>query len=474
MDAANNKTKRRKALRKRIRKLLQVPFVAKQLAWRLTAGWFWTYAIATIFGLRGHLQMSEDAFFWRLNGALVNFGFTPTNLKTFTICVKLLWLFAICSFSWIQLIGFLIYVPFVPLLLIVRLYLGKKLPPYRTTRDESFKASRKFGVPISKRTWGFPLFSLLVLWLVLYGQTSASYPLLLALALTALLFCSRVGRALTFAVPTDKDTWDRIEILRANARRIFLKTSELAKTGEFLERQNLNLIIWTGSFLLWNFRCLSSWLHGRAARRRVALVVLLRFMLNLAALGAISILFWAIAVKFAMAPEHVSLLEAVLASASRAIPGIPDSSSLKVPVMIQTLDSVTAWMIFVLYAGPVASLFPAFQEQAIARSAANYARLRKERKAMYRFLEPQLTLRKFVRENPALAKIAKAAIQLKGLTEAEVRQACLRQPDFVRTMASRPELVDFMRRLGAPIPDIDELTRELPPAPTDGGKLPRE
>lgn len=412
--------------------------------------------------------MWEDALFLELNGTLVNFGFTPSNLKIFTICVKLLWLLTICGFSWTQLIGFFLYVPFMPLVLLVRIFLRKKTAPYRKIREESFKASRKSGVPFPKWTWGFPLFCLLLLWLVLYGQTSATYPLFLALVLTALLFCSRVGRALTFAIPTDQSTWDRIEILSANARKFVVKTSENFKNGQYLEKWNLNLTIWTGSFLLRNFRCLSKWLHGKTARRRIALVVLLRFMLNLAALGGISILFWAIAIKFVMAPAHVSLLEALLASASRAIPGIPDPSTLKVPATIQTLDSLTAWLVFVLYAGPVASLFPAFQEQAMARSAANYARLRSERKAMYRFLEPLLPLQKAVRENPELTNIAKAAIQLRALPEAEVRQAILSQPDTARALASSPVIADFMRQLGAPIPNLEELTQALPLLSVDG------
>ncbi len=341
------------------------------------------------------------------------------------------------------------------------------MAPSRKTREESLKASRKSGLQVPKRAWGFPLFCLLLLWLALYGQTSAPYPLFLALVLTALLFCSQVGRALTFAVPAHKSTWDRIENMGATARKFFGSTSENFKNGQILEKWHLNLAIWTSFFFLRRFRALSRWLHGSAARRRTALVVLLKFMLNLAALGGISILFWAIAIKFVLAPAHVPLLEALLASASRAIPGIPDSSTLRVPAAIQTLDSLTAWLVFVLYAGPVASLFPEFQEQAIARSASDYVRLRRERKAMYRFIEPLLPLQKLVRENPELAKIAKAAIQLKTHTEDEIREAFLSQPDTARALASSPVLVDFMRQLGAPIPNLEELTQQLRPPPVD-------
>ena len=470
MSSPEFRTKRHKAFRKRIRKFLQVPFAAKQFAWRLTAGWFWICAFATIFRFREHLNTWGEAIFSELSGALTNLGFAPSNLKVFSIGVKLLWLFTICGFSWIQVIGFFLYVPLLPLL-IMRFALRKRLrlEPYRKIREETFKASRKSGDPAPKRTWGFPLFCLLLLWSVLYGQTSAPYPLFLALVLTALLFCSRVGRALTFAVPAENRRWIRIESMSAGARKFVARTSETLKTGQIFEKWQLNVAIWTGSFILRTFRVLSRLLHGKTARRRTALVVLLRFMLNLAALGAISILFWALAIKFVLAPMHVSLLEALLASASSAIPGIPGPSTMKVPAVIQTFDSLTAWLVFVLYAGPVASLFPDFQKQAIERSAANYARLRDERKKMRRILEPLRSLQKLFRENPNLTDIAKAAKQLSALSEADVRQAFLGQPAAVRALASNPVLTDFMRKLGAPIPNLEELTQELPPTPVDTG-----
>ena len=33
----------------------------------------------------------------------------------------------------------------------------------------------------------------------------------------------------------------------------------------------------------------------------------------------------------------------------------------------------------------------------------------------------------------------------------------------MRALANRPDLVDFMRSLGAPIPNLEELAQELPP-----------
>jgi hypothetical protein len=250
--------------------------------------------------------------------------------------------------------------------------------------------------------------------------------------------------------------------MSVTARKFISDSLESLKTGEVLDKFHLNIKVWTASFLLRIFRLWSVYLHGKSARRRTALLALLRFMFNLAFLGSLAILFWAIAIKLALAPAQVPLSQAIVASASRAIPGVPDASALKIPASIQTLDALTAWLVFVLYAGPVASLFPAFQEQAILRSAANYARLRSERTALHRLRERLVPLQMLVRENPELANIGKAAIALRTHSEAEVRQALLSQPESLRALAGAPVIADYMRKLGAPIPDLDGLVKEVP------------
>ena len=64
-----------------------------------------------------------------------------------------------------------------------------------------------------------------------------------------------------------------------------------------------------------------------------------------------------------------------------------------------------------------------------------------------------------------MTNIAKAAIQLRAHTEAEVREAFLSDPNTARAWESSPPIiVDLMRKLGAPIPNLKEIIRELPPA----------
>ncbi len=462
MSTTGNKVKLRLPIRKRLRRASKILFAVKQLSWRFTGGWLWFLLVSSVFGFRSRVQNWEASLSLHLNNSLIKLGFAPSHPAIFVACLEVLWLLTICTFSWAQLIGFFLYVPLLPFVLLAWIILRRTLEPYRKIREESFRKTRKAGISIPKRSWGFPLSCVLLLWFVLYGQTSAKYPLVLALILTALLFCSRVGSALVFAVPAHTGPWARIESMSVTARKFISDSLESLKTGEVLDRFHLNFKVWTASFLLRNFRLWSVYLHGKSARRRTALLVLLRFMFNLAFLGSLAILFWAIAIKLALSPAQVPLSQAILASASRAIPGVPDASALKIPALIQTLDALTAWLVFVLYAGPVASLFPAFQEQAILRSAANYARLRSERTALYRLRERLVPLQMLVRENPELANIGKAAIALRTHSEAEVRQALLSQPESLRALANAPVIADYMRKLGAPIPDLDGLVKEVP------------
>jgi hypothetical protein len=91
--------------------------------------------------------------------------------------------------------------------------------------------------------------------------------------------------------------------------------NKLLRTEAALDKFNLNFNFWATSFLLSIFRLWSVFLHGRSARRRAALLALIRFMFNLGFLGSIAVLFWAIAIKLASAPVQVPFSQALLARA---------------------------------------------------------------------------------------------------------------------------------------------------------------
>jgi hypothetical protein len=296
-----------------------------------------------------------------------------------------------------------------------------------------------------------------------YGHTASRYALAVALILIFLLFCSRAAKALSFATPFDRSGWNRTERMVVNSGKFIVSTSEDFKAGTIFKR-HLKWTIWCASFFSRLLRTASRWLYGKPARRRIALTVLFRFIFNLGSLGGISILFWAFVIKFNFSPLHLPISQALLASASRAIPGIPAPSNLRFSALVQALDSLTAWMIFVLYAGPVASLFPKFQEQAVQRASSNFDRLRSARKAMHKLVEMLRSAQQLVIEHPELEKFSDNIALLRK--QSDLRAFLLTQPEYIRSLLDRPWEVDFIRSLEIPIPDLQELVNELA-RPTD-------
>jgi tetratricopeptide (TPR) repeat protein len=376
--------------------------------------------------------------------------------------IKVLWLLAICSFSWIQVLGFLLlYVPLSPLLLVFR----KGRQQYKENRAKNLARARQEGAETPHLNKGLALLFLLLMWFALYGGTAQRYPLIIAMAITGLLFIERVSRALLYATAAEFPRKKRSEAFTHSVQNFMRKTVENFKEGKITELKHLNGAIRTASWILRLARFASTWMYGKAAKRRAALFVLIRFMGNLAILGGLSILFWAFVIKYFAAPPATGMEAALFASASRVIPGVPDSNSLHVSPGIQALASVTAWLIFVLYAGPVASLFPAFQERVIAQTAQSYDRLRSARKTLYRFIEPLRALRELAGEHPELIPFAKTVVLLRK--QANLKEFLAGQPDYVRSLASHPEEAELLRTLGVKLPDLNALVPELTQDRTD-------
>lgn len=467
MNSPGNRVIHHIPIRKRIRKVLRIPYGVKQLAWWLTAGWLWLWALTIVLGLRAHLARCVELLFDHLHAWLIHFGFAPSNMTHFVVSTQFLWLFAICEFSIIQLVGFSVYVITLPLILLVRILYRRRLKPYRKLREEALTKSRKDGALFTKRRWDLTLYLILLLWYFLYGQSSSRYPLQLGLFLTLILFYSRFRSALIFALPARDTILVQIENMITPASKFMNHANENISSGKLFDKHYLNSTIWIYTILLRFYRIKSRWYRGKSGRRRVALVVLLSFILNLAALAGISILFWAIAIKFALAPVYVSFPDALLASSNSVVPGIPAPITLSVPAPIRILDSLMAWMVFALYAGPVASLFPTFHEQAIASATAKYSYLRTQRRVIYFFLELLRPIRELVCKYPEIFGAIKAITRLRTMTEDEIREALSGEPLALRTLTKDPQIADIMRQLGVQFPsNMEELVQQYPPAST--------
>jgi hypothetical protein len=297
---------------------------------------------------------------------LIAVGFTPSNPHLLPLVSKLFWILCITHFSSILMLGLLLYIVFVPIWLPLRIILRKQ---YRAAELKSIAETNQRvqvnpTIPVTKLS-----IALILIWLGLYGSSTARIPLIAALVVTAVLLGTRVYNAFVYTTmlePNDGGIIARVIKMSFDYLLAFVKKigSREIQTEDQFEGW-VRVMRWK----LWLLRRVSTYIYGKAGRRRAALFVLFKYMGNLAILGFLTILFWALAIKLYKAPLAIGLSDALLASASHVIPGVPDPEGIKVGAGIQAGTSLTAWALFVLYAGPVASMFPMFQEKYIKELA---------------------------------------------------------------------------------------------------------
>jgi hypothetical protein len=102
--------------------------------------------------------------------------------------------------------------------------------------------------------------------------------------------------------------------------------------------------------------------RGSKGRNRAAIMVLLRYLFNLFTLGFATVLFWALVIRLNTKPTFMGLGQAILTSSARVLPGIEALPPSQLPQWVETGSSASAWILFVLYAGPAASIFPLIQQ----------------------------------------------------------------------------------------------------------------
>jgi hypothetical protein len=178
-------------------------------------------------------------------------------------------------------------------------------------------------------------------------------------------------------------------------------------------------------------------------------------MFNLCALGSLAILFWALVIRYSTLPELTSMAPSILESSARVIPGIPEPNLPKFPDWIKVATSITAWMIFVLYAGPVASLFPVLQDRFVKQTSDLYGRLRVARRTLYAPAYHLNILVQQMREHPELQALINCIFYFK--VHPDLNKLFRDEPDSARILKERPDLVKILVDAGIAIPNLDEF-----------------
>jgi hypothetical protein len=332
-----------------------------------------------MYSARGEMGLSYVAYRF-----LVYIGFAPSNPDLLPTLFKVFWILCITRFAWVQVIGLALYVGTAPLWVLWEPFFGwlrrkkgiaaPKPPPQEEAIPPDF--------PLSS----FVITSLLA-WFVLYGNSSSRGPLIGALVLTGCLFAICIARASIYTMIINVRSEGRLSRIANAPVDYLLRIMKQIALGEIKTDDQLMKSLAAQKWMLRLFRRISVYFHGKAGMRRAALMVFLQYMMNLTILGLLTVLFWALVIKLTNSPSIVSISGALWASASHVIPGIPDSEGIKVSRAVQAGISLTAWMIFVLYAGPVASMFPMYQEQCLKQVSEFEASLRTGRRLLYRWTD---------------------------------------------------------------------------------------
>ena len=284
--------------------------------------------------------------------------------------------------------------------------------------------------------------------------------------LTGALFASRSYSAFMMTVPepvTDGGFVDRlIDSVTSQLNKAIEEVKEHLSSGNIVDfnRYKGNVLVSKIAYSL--LKTISVWLYGRAARRRVALYVLILYIVNLATLGFLSILFWSFVVRYSLSPAFVEMRDAFLASASHVIPGMPDSTKIKVAAWIQASVSITAWMIFVLYAGPVSSIYPTLQDKYLKNTARLYIRMRRARILFKIFYTHMENILRTMKEVPELDGIIKVVTVLK--VHPDLGRLFREQPELASTLNNNPDMRKFIEGCGIVLPDLEPFLQSPPSA----------
>jgi hypothetical protein len=340
--------------------LIQRISTFKRWSWRATGAWFWLHLLMRFFFGSDKLVGAENYAILRLEIALSFLGFSPTNKAIFPFLIKFVWLSLICEFSLIQVSWFvLVYLILFPLLALFFLFFGKRW------RDQIKKNQPKNGLlRPSQKTFNLrnAAVALLAAWLLLYGGSSGKWPQLLGIILAGLFLLQRISSALSFAGPIEviKSRWIEALVQISHNRVQAANTAFARKYERFIYRLVLR----------------AAWVtRGSKGRSRAAMFVLVRYLLNLFTLGFATVLFWALVIRL-NTPVQIGIGQALLASSARVLPGIDVPTGLLLPRWVEAGSSASAWILFVLYAGPAASIFPLVQQMYVNAMSEAHVKLR--------------------------------------------------------------------------------------------------
>ena len=336
--------------------------IAKAWAWRFTAGYLWVRWLLTILNGRNVLAGTESAAANKIGTALSLVGFAPSSRPHLGPALVGLWFLLITSFSPIQhLAGMPLYIIFSPSSLLVVLIYQKNL------KQNAAGPQQSDVVPFPKSKRRFPVvpiaITFLVVWFLLYGDSSARRPNLMGCIISGVLFLAFAYRALDKTSPIHEG--DTAVFSRWAIRGILMMRNAAQKAIDSPPNNSLQatVTIRTNGFFIKPFRYLPVLFRGHRGRDRIAIIMLIDYIVFLIILAVSAMLFWAMTIRAVVSPEQsISLSTALGVSASHFLPGVEDVSPVSLPFWVKFGPALTSWVLFVIYIGPVGAALPVRQE----------------------------------------------------------------------------------------------------------------
>lgn len=324
--------------------------IVKRVAWRLTALYLWLrFAIDGLFS-GAPLHTAEKEAVHRLTNYLSTIGFAPGNPEYMLPILRYGWPLAITGVNLWEFLGFWIYVLFfIPLILFVF-----------TFRDQVNQQPTPSQEGLSKpqqRRWILPTaIGLLVAWFLLYGTSTSTKQIAVGASFSGIIFLSLAFRAFQRARPlTGKDisfgAWvERLGASGVNDKQR-LKPETKSAANVHLKFERFYKFVLVG--FVYCFR-------GRRRRDRIAMYILLEYVVFLILLAGSAVLFWGLAIR--LPAPMLSVKQSLVFSASHFLPGVAvQDVPPALPLWTHLGPALTAWILFVLFVGPAASLLPARQ-----------------------------------------------------------------------------------------------------------------
>jgi hypothetical protein len=357
---------------------------AKSWAWRASATYVWVVFAALLIGRYDGVRQIPTIAISVLIDCLSRVGFPPTDPSYFATIVKVGWVLIITGFSIVEIIGFALYVlafPFgVPIMLIlgkvIKSQVAQPTTPTVAIQPTSGKSRRRLPL-LSIATVG------LMAWFLLYADASRKPILLLGTTFAGLLFGVLFYRFFRRVRPIGEEEaalLGRLEVWAFGALEFAGKATPATK-GE------IGFYRWVVGWVRRVFRRLSLLVRGRRGRDRISIYVLLEYAFSAISLAFAAVVFWALVIRCAIAPQFLSMSDAVELAASHFIPGLSVPKVAPFPPFWTSLGAgATAWLLFVIVLAPAGSVLPARQGAHAKRLARTYAVFRKTSRLSVRFL----------------------------------------------------------------------------------------